>query len=348
MPFKVRKNTAHASDASGVVSKLSDTTRAAAQRHAWRDPKIRSFVYCHDDVQLPAGLFRKGDAVFFSGEPKPAEGSAATDLLVKDFFVTGYSVVNRPGTLSDLACYQLSDGTPLFDFAIISAARFKGSVNAPDIYVSDDVAAVLSSGGISALQDLGVIVLLSVAGASEPAGWSTCPNDTVARSVAQQLMDVVTQYNLDGIDIDDEYSSGDTNNTSMIMVVDAFRQMNPYYWVTKALFEDSTYFTASWNGITLAQLLSYGWEMYYGDSDCTSLLSPYVANGMSAWQLAGGADAGETGSPSALANCIVNNNYGGMMVWKVGDATTSYLSDISNALFNSATTTPDGCLSTST
>jgi len=344
MPYQTSANTAHAGDPSTVLHTLSNTTPAAARRFATRHPDVRFFMYCREDVELSAGAFKKGDAVFFSGTPAPTRAPAA-DLIVKSYMMTGYSVTDRPGTLSDLGCYQLSDGTPLFDIAILYAGSIIGEADAPQITLSSYVTSILDTSAVSDLQNQGIVVLLSFAGSYQAAGWSCCPTSQVAASLAQQMMSIVTQYDLDGIDIDDEYSTGQTYDDSLIQVVYAFRSLNPYYLVTKALFEDLQYFQASWNGISLASILSYGWEMSYGDSDCGGVLSPYVNAGMSSWQLSGGVNANQSGSPAPLSNCIVSNGYGGMMVWLVGDATTDYLSKISNALYESSTTTPDGCLS---
>jgi len=125
---------------------------------------------------------------------------------------------------------------------------------------------VLDDGSVRYLQARGIKVLLSITNGHQPVGWSQFTSRRDALDFARYLKkSVVARYGLDGIDIDDEYSSGVANRTSLIMVTTLMRQLMPDKILTKALFEDKKCFRASWKRHRLAENLDYGWEMSYGD-----------------------------------------------------------------------------------
>src|SRR5262249_21121508 len=133
---------------------------------------------------------------------------------------------------------------------------------------------------VAALQSLGITVLLSVIGDWGEAGWSKFPitdeGAAAADKFARLLVDIVNKYGFDGIDIDDEYSTGYGNSSSLVMVSSKLRALAPGIILSKALWNDNDVFQQVWNGGTLAQQLTYGWEMTYSDTGGISRLNPYT------------------------------------------------------------------------
>lgn len=118
-------------------------------------------------------------------------------------------------------------------------------------------------------------------------GWSQFTDEATAQNFVDYLKShVVTPYGLDGIDIDDEYSSGPVvDANSLAMVTTLMKQTMPDKLITKALFADGFAFTANWKGHTLGANLDYGWQMSYFGGDAKSRLSPYTSYGMKKSQL---------------------------------------------------------------
>lgn len=351
MPFTKTADVAQykGADWSNFIKTVPNSTPQSAQRVAMADPAITFFFYCREYMVLEGkGTFNPGDAVFFSGEPWP--GSAPQcDIYQKDFFNTAYVGVNS-NNFANAGCYTLQDGRQFFDVACIFAANINADPNTgrPILYFNPQVSNVLNNtNDVATLQGLGITVLLTVLGNWENAGWSCFTDQATADDFAAQLAACVQKYGLDGIDIDDEYSQCATNNTSLIMVTAAMQKAMPGKIISKALFDDSQYFNATWNGLKLADTLTYGWEMTYGDPDGKGRLAPYVQAGMAQQQLAPGVWASAT-SPSTvqdLTQYIKSNNFGGMMVFDVTSDSADYLSNISGVLYNEPTGAKPNCLS---
>ncbi len=126
---------------------------------------------------------------------------------------------------------------------------------------------------------IGITVLLTILGAHTQTGWSQFTDQSTAQNFVNYLnSQVVRLYGLDGIDIDDEFSSGPVNNSSLAMVTTLMKQSMPGKLITKALWGDHDRFTANWNGNTLGANLDYGWEMsYYSAGDANSRLGFYTS-----------------------------------------------------------------------
>ena len=307
------------------------------------DPAITFFFYCRQSMVLEGkGTFNPGDAVFFSGTPWPGSAPQA-DIYQKDFFTTAYVEVNT-NSFANAGCYTLEDGRQFFDIACIFAANIAATGGDAALYFNPQVTAVLNSGAVKTLQDLGITVLLTVLGNHQNAGWSCFTDQSMAQNFVDQLAGAVQAFSLDGIDIDDEYSACETDPTSLAMVTTLMRQAMPGKIIAKALFVDAQYFGPTWEGNGLAGNLSYGWEMTYGDSAYGERLQPYVDAGMGKNQSAIGVSISDCdGDPAG--SFVKNNGYGGVMVFNVTDDSTSCLSQISQALYNQNIVAKPGCLS---
>lgn len=228
--------------------------------------------------------------------------------------------------LRDIANVTLPDGTPAVNFVCLFGGNYAADVR-PYLRANNDdpptkkpldasIQKVLDDGSAAYLQSKGIKVLLTVLNGHHPVGWSQFTSQSAAEDFASYLQsEIVDKYSLDGIDIDDEYSSGTPNDTSLIMVTTLMRQIMPGKLITKALWADSQYFQSSWNGKTLAGNLDYGWEMSYGGSP-SYRMPPYVQYGMSKNVLSCGFWSGQPSpDPATDITWLRQNGYGGFMVY---------------------------------
>jgi hypothetical protein len=260
---------------------------------------------------------------------------------------TGYVEVNNHA-LSNVGCYTVG-GQPFFGYACIFAANlaWDSSQNKPTLYLNPQVNQLLTNTNqVAKLQAQGIKVLLSVLNNHDQAGWSCFTSEAEADGFAQELASCINYFGLDGVDIDDEYSDGAPNETSLIMVTSAMMAAMPGKVISKALFQDIDYFRVSWQGRSLAQNLNFGWEMSYWNTDGPSRLAPYVAAGMAPSQLAAGVsmDMNSPEQAAELASAMEENGFGGVMVFGVDTNADAMLSAISNVYVGAPTTVIPGCL----
>jgi len=261
-------------------------------------------------------------------------------------FITAYVEVNS-NSFHNPGCYTY--GSPAkqdFSFAAIFAANINADANGnPVLYFNPQVQSTLTSGNIAYLQSLGIKVLLTVLGNHENAGWGCFTTYAQADSFAVQCKNAVTQYGLDGIDIDDEYSTCTTNTSSLVIALSALRaELGSSKYLTKALFDDTQYFSATYNGKKAGDILDYGWEMTYGNTNYSGRLAPYVSAGMAKTKLGIGVDIGGTDETTA-ANFVKSNGYGAVMTYNISTTSQTNLSKVTKALFsNKATNVTANCL----
>jgi hypothetical protein len=318
------------------VSKQSNTTATNAMRMACADPSITFFFFCREAVLLTGsaaqyGPFMAGDAVFFTGDPW--FGSAAEcDSYQKTGLSTIYINPVSNQQFTDIGRYVLPDGTPAVDIVCLFAANY-ASNDKPCLraYNNDPVTtnpfnpniqAVLSKGLVGQLQAKGISVLVTITNAFTSVGWSEFTDQGTAQNFVDYLRDdVVGPYGLDGIDIDDEYSRGTANLTSLPMVTALMKQSMPSTLITKALWNDGSVFQSEWNGHTLAGNLTYGWEMTYYGGDAGSRLGPYLTYGMQKSQLSLGFSAETKFQPDwpsvgpEATKTVASDGYAGCMMF---------------------------------
>lgn len=286
MPWSQTKNVAMYEGANwdAYIKTVPNCSPEQARRIALLDPEISFFFYCRDYMVLtnptwPAPReFNLGDAVFFSGEPW--YGSAPQcNSYKKDGMSIAYIGDVTPTTLAAAGCYTTSDGGAAVDVVCIFAANLNKTLPpnyvplAPGVPVpsggtiacsSASLQQALQSDTIKQLQAKGITVLLTFLNNHDAAGWSEFATEADARTFVAQLQSLVSAYGLDGIDIDDEYSRGTPLCSSLAMVTSLMQQAMPDKIISKALWKDKKYFGVPYNGVTLEQTLSYGWEMSYG------------------------------------------------------------------------------------
>ena len=247
---------------------------------------------------------------------------------------------------TDIASYQLADGTPAIDVVCIFGGNYasnelpylRANNNDPPTTnpFNDNIQQVLDDGSVQTLQQKGLKVLMTVLNGLSEVGWSEFTSESDAAAFAEYLKtEVVDQYGLDGIDIDDEYSNGTPNDTSLIMVTSIMRQLMPDKLITKALWSDLEYFTSSYQGRTLSDNLDYGWEMTYG-IDPQFVLPPYVnQGGMKANTVTKGFwSASPSPDSSQNVQWIKDNGYGGVMIFSFEtQANIDYMGQLVNDLY---------------
>lgn len=322
-------------DWSNYKKTVPDCTPEQARRIAILDPTI-SFFFCAREYMVltnPAWpgprTFNPGDAVFFSGEPW--WGSAPQcDGYVK----TGMSIA-YVGSLDSsdpvlAGQYSTAQGLNAVDIVCLFAAnlnlatsgdyvRLAPTVPVPaggTLAVGHDYYIAVFKKSVAALQARGVTVLLSFLNNHDDSGWSQFnpadPADVAsAEAFAKQLQAVVETWGFDGIDIDDEYSNGQAYDDSLPMVTTMMRQLMPDLLISKALYADDGPFSGSWSSRTLAQNLTYGWQMSYDDNP-QGELPYYVGKGMAPAQLAYGYQGFADTTTEAW---LKQNGYAGFMVY---------------------------------
>lgn len=245
---------------------------------------------------------------------------------------------------ASVADYTLADGTPAVNVVCLFAGNYAADTppylraqnnNPPTMNpFNDNIQAVLDSGAVGHVQSRGPKVLLTVLNGHQPVGWSEFTREADAMAFAQYLKTVVEQYGLDGIDIDDEYSTGTPNETSLAMVTTCLRQIMPDKIITKALWDDLGCFGATWNGHTLGGNLAFGAEMSYG-GDPPGRLEPYLQAGLAKGQLSLGFTAGRgPADPDDAVQWLQAGGYAGAMVYAFEDpANVELMGRIVNAWY---------------
>jgi hypothetical protein len=184
-----------------------------------------------------------------------------------------YVEVNRHNILNTAAYTLKNGGQRLFDVAIIFAANINYDVarRRAVLYNNNNVTKVLTNRDtyVKPLQDKGLKVLLSILGNHQGAGISNFTSRAAARDFAQQLAQTVATYNLDGIDLDDEFSNygnngtGQPNDSSFVMLTEELRAAMPDKIISFYYFGPATS-RQSWNGKRAGDYLNYSWNANYG------------------------------------------------------------------------------------
>ena len=183
-----------------------------------------------------------------------------------DQFIVGYT-----SDFDDILCYveDSSNEQLMFTIATLFAVNidYDSSKQKPVISPTPEIKQQLENQEtIQKLKDNGVKVLATVLGNHEKAGWSCFAKKAAAESFVEELQNFMNKYNLDGIDIDDEYSTCLAHVNSLAMVSTIFKDKMPDKMLTIALVYSND-FIGVYKGKTLAENIDYGWDAGYKASD---------------------------------------------------------------------------------
>jgi hypothetical protein len=199
----------------------------------------------------------------------PETGSVPTDPVS-----IAYVEVNS-NDLANVGRYTLEDGSPAFDVAIIFAANINFDGTNAYLHLNEQVQATLDDAAtqIRPLQEKGIKVTLSLLGNHQAAGFANFPSQAAAEAFADQVADVVETYDLDGVDIDDEwvaYGTGSTppaNPDSAVWFVDALGEKLPDDSLITLYDIGETAETLQQAPAATLDTLDYIWNPYYGQFD---------------------------------------------------------------------------------
>ena len=174
--------------------------------------------------------------------------------------------------LANVGRYTLEDGSSAFDVAIIFAANINHDGENAYLHLNEQVQATLDDAAtqIRPLQEKGIKVTLSLLGNHQAAGFANFPSQAAAEAFADQVADVVETYDLDGVDIDDEwvaYGTGSTppaNPDSAVWLVDALGEKLPDDSLITLYDIGETAETLQQAPAATLDTLDYIWNPYYG------------------------------------------------------------------------------------
>lgn len=361
MPYIKSDNVAmyKGADWSGLIKTVSNCTAESARIIATVDPGIAFYFFCREFMILepangnPERIFSPGDAVFFSGQP--TWGSAPQcDGYVKDSINVAY-VGNDWSGVSTINDYTTAQGLNAVDIVCLfganlnvtpaaGAQRLAPNVTVPPggtLACVNTVCMPVLQSGVAPLQQQGVAVLMTLVGNHDAAGWSNFTDDAAGEAnaglFAEQLVDTIQTYGLNGIDIDDEYSNPLwTNQGSLAMVTTLMRRQFDATFdpasepkaITKALWDDlysPDAFGTDWNGNSLAGNLDYGFYMGYG-ADPRGVFSGYLSAGMTKPKLGMGFWTGQPSEdPTGDIAWLKGQGYVGYMIFAWGESGNTQL-----------------------
>jgi hypothetical protein len=208
-------------------------------------------------------------------------------------------------------------GKPFFSDLVLFAANINGSSpNTPVLFYNSQMSTILDNNIaiVRQLQQKGIKVQISYLGNHQNAGWSCNMSASAASQLGNAMVAEVVRYGLNGINVDDEYSTCSGNASAFYSVLSAIKANSGFSGKTlsKALWSDSQYFRAPYNAATR---LTEGYEMTYGGS--VSYLTPYVGYGMQKSDLFLGISPEFSSASQArtIAANVASGGYQGVMIW---------------------------------
>ncbi|PZP40024.1 MAG: hypothetical protein DI598_19560, partial [Pseudopedobacter saltans] len=205
----------------------------------------------------------------------PAANTAST-AKANGYVQVMYVEVNYVNPLNAGSYYLTNSKIPYFDIVNLFAANigFDNTLQKVVVTFNQNVTAILNNRAkyIVPLQKKGIKVCLSLLGDHQGVGFSNFTSYKAIDDFAQQVKSIVDQYQLDGIDLDDEYATYGingqprVNDSSLVLLVKRFREVMPnkiinYYYYSDAI---SIPRYSQWKGLTVGQYINYTYQGLYG------------------------------------------------------------------------------------
>ena len=237
---------------------------------------------------------------------------------------------------SNFAKYQLAGGGSPFSLCILFAANLNGTPDAPRLSFNSQLQPIMDSGVIGQLQNAGLKVSLSILPNHETAGLSTL-TDTGVSSFANQLIDTVNDYGLDGLDFDDEYTGpgAPQQPACFVSLLQQLRSALPNKLLTLYAIGPVMQYL-SYNGVEAGSLLDYAWNPWYG-----TYSAPNIPGASNAQLAAAAVDIIGTSPSTAsqFAKDTLQDGYGVYMAYNLVDGDQSaFLTSVTDGLYGQATT----------
>ncbi|MCA6220365.1 glycoside hydrolase family 18 protein [Photorhabdus antumapuensis] len=210
-----------------------------------------------------------------------------------------------------------SSGKPFFTSVVLFAANINGhSPDNPELFYNSSISTILNENIdlVQSLQKKGMKIQLSYLGNHQNSGWSCNMSESTAKALANNMVEDIFKYGLDGINIDDEYSACSGNGQSFYWITGAIKNHPKFKQkiLTKALWKDLIYFQ---DPLNVADFLDEGYEMTYVGS--VSKLDKYIGYGMKKENLFLGISPEFTplSKVKGICSSVINSGYNGVMIW---------------------------------
>lgn len=244
--------------------------------------------------------------------------------------------------------YTLAEsGAQLFDIAIIFASNinYDAAQQKAVLHHNENVTAVLNKREqvIKPLQDKGMKVLLSILGNHQGVGFANFTSRSAARDFAQQLVNAVETYQLDGIDFDDEYAKyGENgqppaNDSSFVILVEELRTLMPDKIISLYNIGPAVSNT-EWQGKKVGDYVNYSWQAYYGNYGAPNIAGLTNKDNLGPAAVWINQQPSSPSSAANLAQRTIDDGYGIFLYYDLPQSnSSSYLSAISNILYGEQT-----------
>jgi len=252
----------------------------------------------------------------------------------------------------NINCYNMPTGEPLFDIGIIFAANIKFDTTEQKawLHLNENVTRVLTNAEqyIRPLQERGIKVLLSILGGGEGAGVSNFQDVEAARDYAQILKDVVDEYGLDGIDLDDEYAEygqhpnmPNPNDFSFLYLIRELRQLMPDKIISFYYYGPASQ-RLIYENLVAGDYLDYSWNAIY-----SSYNPPNVPNLPDSRKAPAAVWINNTPTltAAALAQRTKDEGYGAYLCYNLPNSDVrNYMTNITQILYGTSTILTPNCL----
>jgi len=254
-----------------------------------------------------------------------------------------YVEVNNDN-LNDMGCFTMNNGRPI----VSVATAFAGNINFlngdrslyPVVALNPQTDYLLTQTTyVKDLQAQGIKVNLSLLNNHDHSGWGEFYSQAEADSFANSVVATVKQFNLDGIEIDDEYADTIGSNASVEMVVRTIRTLLPNIIIGYYLYAD--------DGVSPSTVLAY---VYPDKVKFSDLITYAIGNfGDPLTEYTGSISKTKLffeSSDASYAATAKSGGYGGVMLFAANSSSLSTFNSIAQAFYGDSVTvtTPAGCL----